>query len=198
LRSTLSCAFAVAVFLLGCPVWAEADLLMRAVGLALTGTNDAEPKVIDRASRVFAIKNELFRLNNVYTDRIKIRGWQKQWLEMLQQGVTVELHGDGIVFEEAVEPPKDDGSALMQQMRLQSPSMFEPHHYTYTRHELYLSTNNQDGVKRAWQYVYSHGCTLLNRAVSVAHDIRIPERFPFSGDATASAVLKKQLVDPPE
>jgi hypothetical protein len=160
LRSTLSCAFAVgAAFLLSYPVWAEADLLMRAVGLALTGTNDAEPKVIDRASCVFAIKNELFRLNNVYTDRIKIRGWQKQWLGMLQQGVTVELHGDGIVFEETVEPPKDDGSALMQQMRLQSPSMFEPHHYTYTRHELYLSTNDQDGVKRAWQYVYSHGCT---------------------------------------
>lgn len=160
LRSTLSCAFAVgAVCLLGCPVWAEADLLMRAVGLALTGTNDAEPKVIDRASCVFAIKNELFRLNNVYSDRIKIQGWQKQWLGILEQGVTVELHGDGIVFEETVEPPKDDGSELMRQMRLQSPNMFEQEHYAYTRHELYLSTNDQDEVKRAWQYVYSHGCT---------------------------------------
>jgi hypothetical protein len=160
LRSALSCAFAVgAVFLLGCPVWAEADLLMRAVGLALTGTNDAQPTVIDRASCVFAIKNELFRLNNVYSDRIKIQGWQKQWLGSLEQTVTVELHGDGIVFEETVEPPNDDGSELMRQMRLQSPNIFEPHHYAYTRHELYLSTKDQDGVKRAWQYVYSHGCT---------------------------------------
>jgi hypothetical protein len=160
LRSTLSCAFAVGtVFLLGCPVWAEADLLMHAVGLALTGTNDAQPTVIDRASCVFAIKNELFRLNNVYSDRIKIQGWQKQWLGSLEQGVTVELHGDGIVFEETVEPPNDDGSELMRQMRLQSPNIFEPHHYAYTRHELYLSTKDQDGVKRAWQYVYSHGCT---------------------------------------
>jgi hypothetical protein len=161
LRSLLSCVFAVGVvFLLGCPVWAETDLLMRAVGFALTGSDDADPKVIDnRASCVFAIKNELFRLNNVYTDRIKIQGWQKQRLGILEQGVTVELHGDDIVFEETVEPPKDDGSELMRQMRVESPSMFEPHHYTYTRHELFLSTNDQDGVKRAWQYVYSHGCT---------------------------------------
>jgi hypothetical protein len=157
----LSCVFAVGVvFLLGCPVWAETDLLMRAVGFALTGSEDADPKVIgNRASCVFAIKNELFRLNNVYTDRIKIQGWQKQRLGILEQGVTVELHGDDIVFEETVEPPKDDGSELMRQMRVESPSMFEPHHYTYTRHELFLSTNDQDGVKRAWQYVYSHGCT---------------------------------------
>jgi hypothetical protein len=161
LRSLLSCVFAVGVvFLLGCPVWAETDLLMRAVGFALTGSEDADPKVIgNRASCVFAIKNELFRLNNVYTDRIKIQGWQKQRLGILEQGVTVELHGDDIVFEETVEPPKDDGSELMRQMRVESPSMFEPHHYTYTRYELFLSTNDQDGVKTAWQYVYSNGCS---------------------------------------
>jgi len=37
--------------------------------------------------------------------------------------------------------------------------MFEPHHYSYTQHELRLATNDEDGVKRAWQYIYSHGCT---------------------------------------
>jgi hypothetical protein len=157
----LSCVFAVGVvFLLGCPVWAETDLLMRALGFALTGSDDADPKVIgNRASCVFAIKNELFRLNNVYTDRIKIQGWQKQRLGILEQGVTVELHGDDIVFEKTVEPPKDDGSELMRQMRAESPELFKPHHYTYTRHELFLPTNDQDGVKRAWQYVYSNGCS---------------------------------------
>jgi hypothetical protein len=62
---------AVVVFLLGRPVRAETDLMMRAVGFALTGRDDADPKVIDRASCVFAIENELFRLNNVYTDRLK-------------------------------------------------------------------------------------------------------------------------------
>jgi len=161
LRSLLSCVFAVGVvFLLGCPVWAETDLLMRALGFALTGSDDADPKVIgNRASCVFAIKNELFRLNNVYTDRIKIQGWQKQRLGILEQGVTVELNGADIVFEKTVEPPKDDGSELMQQMRVESPEMFKPHHYAYTQYELYLPTNDQDGVKRAWQYVYSNGCS---------------------------------------
>jgi hypothetical protein len=160
LRSLLSCVFAVGVvFLLGCPGWAETDLLMRALGFALTGSDDADLKVIDRANCVFAIKNELFRLNNVYTDRIEIQGQQRQRLGVLEQWVTVTLHGDDIIFEKTVDPPKDDGSELMRQMRAESPELFKPHHYTYTRHELFLPTNDQDGVKRAWQYVYGNGCS---------------------------------------
>jgi hypothetical protein len=132
---------------------------MRAVGFALTGSDNANPKVIgDRAGCVFAVKNELFRLNNVYTDRIKIQGRQRQSFGVLEQWVTVTLQGDDIVFEETIEPPEDDGSELMRQMRVQSPEMFSPHHYTHTQYELYLATNNQDEVKTAWQYVYSHGC----------------------------------------
>jgi hypothetical protein len=161
LRSSLSWVFAVGVvFFFGRPVPAETDLLMRAVGFALTGSNDADLRVIgDRTGCVFAIKNEIFRLNNVYADRIKIRRLQRQWLGVLEQQVTVELYGDDIIFEETVEPPKDDGSELTRQMRVQSPSMFEPHHYSYTRHELRLGTNDEDRVKAAWEYVYSNGCT---------------------------------------
>ena len=161
MRSSLSWVFAVGVVVFfDRPVPAETDLLMRAVGFALTGSNGADVRVIgDRAGCVFEIKNEVFRLNNVYEDRIKIQGWQKQWLGVLKQWVTVELHGDDIIFEESVAPPQDDGSELARQMRVQSPSMFEPHHYSYTQHELRLATNDEDGVKRAWQYVYSHGCT---------------------------------------
>ena len=160
LRRALSCVFAAGVvFLLGFPVGAETDSLMRAAGFALTGSDNASPKVIgDRAGCVFAVKNELFRLNNVYTDRVKIQGRQRQSFGVLEQWVTVTLQGDDIVFEETIEPPEDDGSELMRQMRVQSPSMFEPHHYSYTRQEMYLPTNDQDGVKAAWQYVYSHGC----------------------------------------
>jgi hypothetical protein len=44
-------------------------------------------------------------------------------------------------------------------MRAQSPEMFTPHQYTYTQYKLHLPTNDQDGVKRAWQHIYSHGCT---------------------------------------
>jgi hypothetical protein len=150
--------FAVGIgFLLSGRVYAETDLV-RVVGFALTGSDNADLKVIDRASCVFAIKNELFRLNNVYTDLIKIQGRQRQSFGALQQSVTVTLQGDDIVFEETVDPPKDDGSELMREMRAVSPEIFKSHHYTYTRHELHLLTNDQDGVKTAWQHVYSHGC----------------------------------------
>jgi hypothetical protein len=73
----LNFVFAVGVvFLLGCPVQAQTDVLIRAVGFALTGSDDAVPKVIgDRTNWVFAINNEIFHLNNVDADRITIQGW---------------------------------------------------------------------------------------------------------------------------
>jgi hypothetical protein len=39
------------------------------------------------------------------------------------------------------------------------PDAFTSHHNTYKEHELHLTTNNEDRVKTAWQYIYSHGCT---------------------------------------
>jgi len=132
---------------------------MRAVGFALTGSDNAETKVIgDRANCVFAIKNELFRLNNVYTDRINIRTFQPRAGDP-RTWITLRLQGDEIVFEETIEPLKDDGSETMRQMRAEYPDIFKPRHYTYTEYELHLTTNYQDEVKRAWQYIYSHGCT---------------------------------------
>jgi hypothetical protein len=159
-RTALTAVFAGGVvFIVGSPVCAQNDSLIRAVGFALTGTNNVQPKVVgDIANCVFTIKNELFRLNNVYTDRIKIHGWQDRRFGKLDQGVTVELYGGEIVFETTIEPPNDDGSELMRQMRAESPELFKPHHYTYTQHELYLATKDQDEVKTAWQYIYSHGC----------------------------------------
>ena len=159
LRSPLSCVFAAGVVvLLSCSVWAESDVLVRMVGFALTGGDNADTKVIgDRANCVFAIKDELFRLNNVYTDRINFRAFQPRAGDP-RTWITLTLHGDDIVFEQTVEPPKDDGSETMRQMRAQYPDIFKPRHYTYTEYELHLTTNDQDEVKRAWQYIYSHGC----------------------------------------
>ena len=77
----------------------------------------------------------------------------------LEQWVTVELHGDDVVFEETTEPLKDDGSETIPQLRAAMPDAFTSRHNTYKEHELHLTTNNQDRVKTAWQYIYSHGCT---------------------------------------
>jgi hypothetical protein len=144
---------------MGRPAWAETDILVRMVGLALTGSNDSDPKVIgDRANCVFAIKNDLFSLNNVYPDRLNIRTYQLH-ADSPRSWITLTLQGDETVFEHIIEPPKDDGSKLMRELRKENPDIFQPHHYTYTKYDLHLTTDNQDGVKRAWQYVYSHGCT---------------------------------------
>jgi hypothetical protein len=160
-RSSLAHACAVGIVLtLGCPVWAETDSLMSAVGFAVTGVNNVKPKVIGSISNcVFAIKDELFRLNNVYIDRIKIQERQDRRFGELQQGVTIELQGNETVFEITSDPPKDDGSELIKHMRVESPEIFTPHHYTYTHYKLHLPTNDEDAVKRAWQQIYTHGCT---------------------------------------
>ena len=160
-RRALSWAFAGGIlFLPGAQIWAEPDVFMRAVSFALTGRDDADPKVIgNRTNCVFAIDNDLFRLNNVQTDRITIQGWHRQRAWGSEQWVTVRLHGDDVVFEETIEPPKDDGSELVRQMRESSPELFKSHHYTYVEYELHLKTNDEDRVKTAWQYIYGNGCT---------------------------------------
>jgi hypothetical protein len=50
-------------------------------------------------------------------------------------------------------------SEFSRQLRAKNPAWFESHHYTYKEHELRLDTNDTDRVKRAWQYIYSHGCS---------------------------------------
>jgi hypothetical protein len=160
LRGLLSFVFALSVvFLLGCPVSAESDVFMRMVALALTGSDNADTKVIsNRGDCVFAVNNELFRLNNVYNDRINIRTFQPRRGDPTVW-ITLTLQGDGTVFEQTIEPPKDDGSETMRKIRAEYPDFFRARHYTYTQYELHFTTNDQDKVKRAWQYIYSHGCT---------------------------------------
>lgn len=157
MRITGACVLA-SILASGVTAHAETDVFMRTVGFALTGSDDADPKVIgDRAKCVFAINNDIFRLNNVRTDQIAIQGWERQ--HGLEQWVTVELQGDDVVFEETTEPLKDDGSDTIRQLRAAVPDAFTSHHNTYKEHELHLTTNNQERVKAAWQFIYSHGCT---------------------------------------
>jgi uncharacterized protein YecT (DUF1311 family) len=138
----------------------EVDVLLRAIGFALTGSDDADPNVIgNRTNCVFAIGNNLYHLNNVQTDRLTFQGWETKTAYGIRQSITVELHGDDVVFEETQHGAIDDGSAFMSQLHAQNPTWFESHHYTYKEHELELRTNDMDRVKRAWQYIYSHGCT---------------------------------------
>jgi hypothetical protein len=79
-------ACALALTLVGGVARAETDVFLRAVGFALTGSDDADPKVIgDRSKCVFAIKSKIYRLNNVHTDRITIQEWQRKQPRGLEQ-----------------------------------------------------------------------------------------------------------------
>ena len=68
----------------------ETDVFMRAVGFALTGSDDKDVKAIDRANCVFEYQGDVFHLNNVHVDRISIQGWQNP----VMKWINVELHGD--------------------------------------------------------------------------------------------------------
>jgi hypothetical protein len=152
-------AITIGLLLITGPAWGEVDVLMRAVGFALTGSDDAEPKAIgDRVKCVFAIKNNIYRLNNVHVDRITIQGWERKLPSVVDKWVTVALHGDDIVYEQTSEPAKDDGGEFSRQLRAVNPDAFKSHHYTYKETELRLATADQDRVTRAWTYIYSNGC----------------------------------------
>jgi hypothetical protein len=169
LRIIATCSIALGLALFGGAVHSETDVLLRAVGFALTGSDDAEPKVVgNRVNCVFAItktsrtssENDVFYLNNVQTDRIKIQGWERKNPNggIIDQWVKVELHGDEVVFENTWQTI-DDGSDYFREIRKQDPTFFQPHHSTNKEYELSLTTNDQARVTRAWQYIYSHGCT---------------------------------------
>jgi hypothetical protein len=72
--------------------------------------------------------------------------------------MTVDLHGDDTVFEEDIAPMKDDGLDAIGELRKLNPTIFKARHFSSKEQQLHLSTGDLDRVKRAWQYVYSHGC----------------------------------------
>src|SRR5262249_23471252 len=57
-------ALVVGLLLLCGTARSATDVFMRAVGFALTGSDDAEPQAIDRANCIFAYKSDVFHLNN--------------------------------------------------------------------------------------------------------------------------------------
>jgi hypothetical protein len=56
------------------------------------------------------IGDGVFWKRRTYTDRIKIQGRQRKSLGAVEQWVAVTLQGEGIVFEDIIEPPMEDGS----------------------------------------------------------------------------------------
>ena len=110
---------------------AETDVLLRAVGFAVTGSDDAEPKAIDRAKCVFGVGRDVFRLNNIQVERIKIQGWKQTNAYGVREYVTVEIHGDEVVYETTTVPMTIDNSPITRSMMQSSPELFQPQHQKF-------------------------------------------------------------------
>jgi len=137
-------ALVVGLLLVRSVAHSETDVFMRAVGFALTGRDDAEPEAIDRDNCVFAYQDDVFYLNNVQTDRIKIQENQFGGV------INVDLHGDDIVVEHGVvsTDPTDQSAKTHRENRKE--------------YHLILKTDELDRMKRAWRYIYSPGAPERN------------------------------------
>jgi hypothetical protein len=141
------------------PTQAETDVLIRTVGFALTGNDNAQPIVIDRVKCIFAIEGDAFHLNNIRTDNLRIEAQERKGSFVPRRWVSVALHGDDIVFERTSTSLLDDGTEFMQQYKILHPDEFKPHHSTAKDHTLVLNTADLDRVRRAWEYIYGLGCS---------------------------------------
>jgi hypothetical protein len=138
----------------------DARDLLKAVGFALTGTDDAEVGVVDRRHWIFAIGTEVFFLNNVEVDRLDLRSVvSAKRLDYGEEYVLSDLHGGAAVYENATQVTFDPTNQLDVAIRQNKPDFFEPKRFRSNEHPLVLHTREADRVKRAWKFIYSHGCS---------------------------------------
>jgi len=153
------------------PVCAAPDAFRSAVAFALTGSDNTEIQIIDRADCIFSVDDRTFYLNNVDADRISITKWARKTAFEQQEYFTVELHGEPTVYvydktttnEEIIKSFSDTagGREVLKAMKVQSPDYFEPKHVHNVSNEttLILPTKEGDRLTRAWRYIYANGCT---------------------------------------
>jgi hypothetical protein len=143
------------------PALAKPDILLRAVGFALTGSDNAKVQPIDRANCVFRIEKEVFHLNNVHLDRLIIQSWVAKSRFREDHYLTVALHGDKTIYEQFADGLREAALApdVAREWKRLDPSAFEPSRTVSNETTLKLPTNERDRVSRAWQFIYANGCT---------------------------------------
>lgn len=134
------------------------DVLVRAVGFAITGNDNTEPKIIDRKNCVFKIGNDTYYLDNVQTDRLAFQKW-KSTSGPYQEWTTVDLHGDDVIAIEIHQPIAFNGTEVEKSLKKSEPSLFKPSKHQERQMHLTLWTSDEARVIRAWKYIYSHGCS---------------------------------------
>lgn len=156
-----SAVIAITSVVFSCPsVSANDDVLLRAVGFSVTGSDDADAKILNRANCVFRVGNDTYHFNNIDTDRLNMKNWEQKFPAYIRHFTSIELHGDNIVYETVVEPQfKADGTANMEAYKKAMPELFKTQHFSYRERALEIDTNEPERLARAWTYIYSNGCT---------------------------------------
>lgn len=116
-----------------------ADTLLQAVTFALTGSDIGNVSLVDRSNCIYdvAIRNSSnvmrYHLNNIDLRRATVLPYHNRFNEWTQ----VELRGPGVIYEfiQDGRPTSSESQASM-----------------------HLGTSEAERVKRAWSYIYTHGC----------------------------------------
>jgi hypothetical protein len=116
-----------------------ADTLVQAVGFVLTGSDTADVRAVDRAGCVFDIIDSdgtawvtgRFYLNNVDPSRVTLQG---PFISGPYHWVDESIRGQTVVYTDRNGTHQSSDYALR------------------------LKTTELDRVKRAWRYIYTHGC----------------------------------------
>ena len=121
-----------------------ADVLLQAVAVALTGSDSHEVVATNRTACAFDLKSEFvnpnrtlverFYFNRIDVARTTFSIYQNSYSQWLQ----LDIHGYGD-FAETIA----GGSESLEMGTI-----------TYRK----IFTSEADRVKRAWNYIYSHGC----------------------------------------
>ncbi len=132
----------------------EGGVLLRAVGFALTGRDDATVQPIDRKNCVFQIDREIFHLNNVHRDRIFLKGEPNPFGAGLHH-LTVTIHGDKPVYEKRRDglQEKDLGPEVVREWKKLDPAAFQRSTMVLNEATLSLVSEEEDRIFRAWQYI---------------------------------------------
>ena len=150
----------IAAIYLSSPAYARDDVLLRAVGFAITGNDNTKVIEIDRVNCVFGVDGETFFLNNVEVDRLRIKDWVRKSVFGQEHFVTVALHGRKTVYEVTTQVTEDSiDKGLAEAIKKRNPTFFTRRYHNSKQHTLTLKTDEFDRVERAWRYIYTNGCS---------------------------------------
>lgn len=100
----------------------------------------------------------MIHLNNIHAERISIHGWVQKNAYGEQRYVTVDVRGEGPVYEAYHSAYLPKGDPYYSQLKL-GPEMFEPGIDIKSEYSLTIYTNETDRLVRAWKYIYKNDCT---------------------------------------